>query len=53
MPGGTLVTETMRKYTRQIRPVVWSQDLAGARDRRAHLRAGMTTTLDNLAARFE
>ncbi|KAF0845202.1 hypothetical protein [Nocardia caishijiensis] len=51
--GATLVTETMRKHTRQIRPVVFVQDISGARDRRAHLETGMATTLANLAARFE
>lgn len=50
--GTTVVTETMRKYTRQIRPVVFLQDISGARDRRAHLEAGMTATLANLAERF-
>lgn len=50
---GTLVTEAMRKHTAQIRPVVLLQDVSGARDRRAHLAAGMRTTLERLAARFE
>ncbi|MET7440271.1 SRPBCC family protein [Streptomyces sp. NPDC005496] len=50
---GTLVTEAMRKHTAQIRPVVFLQDVSGARDRRAHLAAGMRTTLERLAARFE
>lgn len=50
--GGTLVTETMRKHAPQLRPVVWLQDLSGARDRRAHLERGMATTLERLAERF-
>lgn len=50
--GGTLVTETMRKHAPQLRPVVWLQDVSGARDRRAHLERGMATTLQRLAERF-
>ncbi|WP_344989998.1 SRPBCC family protein [Tsukamurella soli] len=52
-PGGTLVTETMRKHTPQIRPVVILQDMSGARDRRQNLREGMTSTLEALKRRFE
>ena len=50
--GGTLVTESMRKQRRQLRLIVLLQDLAGARDRQAHLQAGMETTLVRLAGRF-
>ena len=50
--GGTLVTESMRKERPQLRIVVLLQDLAGARDRQEHLRAGMETTLARLTERF-
>ncbi|MDO9457832.1 SRPBCC family protein [Nocardioides sp.] len=48
--GGTLVTESMRKEHPQPAPIRWLQRLAGVRDRAAHLEAGMTTTLERLAA---
>jgi putative intracellular protease/amidase len=51
--GGTLVTETMRKHQPQMRAVVFLQDISGARDRRSHLKKGMTATLQRLAERFE
>ncbi|MFF4139541.1 SRPBCC domain-containing protein [Streptomyces mirabilis] len=51
--GGTLVTESLRKHSPQIRPVVFLQDISGARDRPAHLENGMRTTLERLAAKFE
>ncbi|WP_245541512.1 SRPBCC family protein [Smaragdicoccus niigatensis] len=51
--GGTRVTESIRKHTKQIRPVVLLQDMAGATDRSDHLRDGMRTTLERLAAKFE
>ena len=48
--GGTRVTETMRKDDEQPGHIRALQRLAGVRDRRAHLDAGMTTTLERLAA---
>ena len=48
--GGTRVTESLRKQDDQIAPIRFVQRLAGVKDRHAHLRAGMTTTLDRLAA---
>lgn len=47
--GGTTVTETMRKIDAQMAPVRWMQSAVGVPDRSAHLRAGMTATLDRLA----
>lgn len=47
--GGTLVTESMSKVDAQMAPIRWMQNMVGARDRVANLRAGMTTTLDRLA----
>ena len=46
------MTESMRKHTPQIRPVVFFQGISGARDRRAHLENGMRTTLERLAEKF-
>jgi len=51
--GGTEVTETMTKAGAQYAPIRWTQNLVGVRDRGAHLRAGMQTTLDRLAAHFD
>ena len=50
VPGGTRVTESMRKDSDQPAPIRLLQRLAGVRDRREHLRAGMTTTLERLEA---
>lgn len=50
---GTRVTETMRKDGEQLGPIRAMQRLAGVRDRHAHLQAGMTTTLERLAASAE
>lgn len=47
--GGTTVTETMRKVDAQMAPVRWIQHAVGVHDRAAHLRAGITATLDRLA----
>lgn len=48
--GGTRITESVTKQDDQIAPIRLLQRLAGVRDRRAHLRAGMATTLERLAA---
>lgn len=48
--AGTRVTESMFKEDPQAAPIRWLQRLAGVSDREAHLRAGMTTTLDQLDA---
>ena len=53
IPDGTRVTETMRKDGDQPGPIRAMQRLAGVRDRQAHLAAGMTTTLERLAASAE
>ena len=51
--GGTRVTESMRKEDPQPAPIRAMQRLVGVTDRAEHLRAGMTTTLDRLAATAE
>jgi putative intracellular protease/amidase len=48
--GGTRITESMTRATPQLAPVRAVQHLVGVHDRAAHLRAGMTTTLERLAA---
>lgn len=48
--GGTRVTESMTRTTPQAAIVRSIQIAVGVRDRAAHLRAGMTTTLDRLDA---
>lgn len=48
-PEGTLVVEHMRQHAPTILPIRVLQRLAGVTDRAEVLRAGMTTTLDNLA----
>lgn len=53
VPHGTRVTETMQKDGDQPGPIRVLQRLAGVSDRHAHLRAGMTTTLERVAASAE
>lgn len=48
--GGTLVTESMSQTEPSPLPIRLLQRWAGAGDRAAHLRAGMETTLERLAA---
>lgn len=48
--GGTLVTESMSRPSRQPLPIRLMQRAAGVIDREAHLRAGIITTLERLAA---
>jgi hypothetical protein len=48
--GGTRVTEAMRKDDPQALPIRLLQRLAGVTDREAHLRVGMSATLDHLEA---
>ncbi|MFI2710610.1 SRPBCC family protein [Micromonospora sp. NPDC018662] len=48
--GGTRITESMTRATPQLAAVRAVQRLVGAADRAAHLRAGMTTTLERLDA---
>ena len=48
--GSTVVTETVTTNRRQLLPVIALQLIAGVYDRRSHLRRGMATTLENLAA---
>lgn len=50
--GGTQVTESVTKQGRQLAPVRWVQSAVGVHDRPQHLREGMQTTLDRLAAHF-
>jgi hypothetical protein len=50
VPGGTRVTEAMRKDEPQMLPIRLLQRIAGVRDRKAHLRDGMSATLSNLEA---
>jgi uncharacterized protein YndB with AHSA1/START domain len=47
---GTLVTESMRQEVASPLPIRIIQRHAGVTDRASHLRTGMTTTLDRLAA---
>ncbi|GAA3767068.1 SRPBCC family protein [Micromonospora maritima] len=48
--GGTRITESMTRATPQMAIVRRFQDAVGVRDRAAHLRAGMTTTLHRIEA---
>ncbi|MEV1143791.1 SRPBCC family protein [Micromonospora sp. NPDC049799] len=48
--GGTRITESMTRATPQMAIVRRIQDAVGVRDRAAHLRAGMTTTLHRIDA---
>lgn len=48
--GGTRVTESMRKQDPQPAPIRLLMRLVGVTDRAAHLRAGMTETLERLDA---
>lgn len=43
----------MTKEQAQLAPVRWIQSAVGVHDRVAHLRAGMHTTLERLAAQLE
>ena len=52
VPGGTRVTEAMRRDAPQPLPIRLLQRLAGVTDREAHLRDGMSATLDHLEAAF-
>jgi Polyketide cyclase / dehydrase and lipid transport len=47
--GGTRVTESMSQERRSPAPIRFLQRRAGVTDRAAHLRQGMTTTLERLA----
>jgi hypothetical protein len=49
-PGGCRVTESMHRDGAQPMPIRVLQRLAGVTDRAEHLRAGMTATLERLAA---
>lgn len=49
-PGGCRVTESMHRDGPQPLPIRVLQRLAGVTDRAEHLRAGMSATLDRLAA---
>ncbi|GAA3345697.1 hypothetical protein GCM10020358_53750 [Amorphoplanes nipponensis] len=48
--GGTRITESMTRAAPQMALVRLIQSAVGVRDRAAHLRAGMTTTLERLDA---
>ncbi len=51
--GGTRITESMTRATPQTALVRLIQNAVGVRDRAAHLRAGMTTTLERLDAALQ
>jgi uncharacterized protein YndB with AHSA1/START domain len=53
VPGGVEVTESMRQDRPLPLPIRLLQRCAGVTDRAAHLRDGMTTTLDRVAAAAE
>jgi len=50
VPGGTRVSEQARQDRRSPLPIRLIQRRAGVTDRAEHLRAGMTVTLERLAA---
>lgn len=49
-PTGTVVRESMKQERRSPAPIRMLQRISGVRDREAHLRAAMVTTLERLAA---
>ncbi|MGH1503661.1 MAG: hypothetical protein ACRBI6_08910, partial [Acidimicrobiales bacterium] len=51
--GRTVITESVTQQTASPAPLRFLQRLAGATDRAANLRAGMTTTLERLVATAE
>jgi hypothetical protein len=53
VPGGVRVTESMRQDRPTPFPIRFLQRRAGVTDRAEHLRSGMVTTLDRLAAAAE